>query len=152
MSRWRRNSHGVGKTVSIEMGTCHEILSCVPRLTGWFFQRLVYVPLRRSGAPHSLRQAQGYGFPHTQVAKPGTRPEGVGLSGAERARRKEPRPSASHSRNDFMAVPLRRMIGGGPQSDAPSIPIPWCRLGRCFEPASSVSKKEHPYPLGQRTS
>ena len=41
--------------------------SSVPRLTGWFFQRLVY---RGSlPPPHSLRQAQGCGFPHTQVAK-----------------------------------------------------------------------------------
>ena len=65
------------------MGTCHETLSFVPRLTGLFFQRLVYVPLQRSGAPHSPRKARGCGFPHTQAAKPGTRPEGVGLSGAE---------------------------------------------------------------------
>jgi hypothetical protein len=45
----------------------HETLSFVPRLTGWFFQRLVYggyLP-----PPHSLRQAQGCGFPHTQAAK-----------------------------------------------------------------------------------
>ena len=51
------------------MGADHETLSFVPRLTGLFFQRLVYVPLQRSGASHSLRQAQGCGFPHTQAAK-----------------------------------------------------------------------------------
>ena len=34
---------------------------------GWFFQRLVYGGVLPP--PHSLRQAQGCGFPHTQVAK-----------------------------------------------------------------------------------
>jgi len=51
------------------MGEHHETLSFVPRLTGLFFQRLVYIPLQRSGAPHSLRKPQGCGFPHTQAAK-----------------------------------------------------------------------------------
>ena len=45
----------------------HEVFSSVPRLTGWFFQRLVYGGVLPP--PHSLRQAQGCGFPHTQVAK-----------------------------------------------------------------------------------
>jgi len=45
----------------------HEVFSSVPRLTGWFFQRLVYGGILPP--PHSLRQAQGCGFPHTQVAK-----------------------------------------------------------------------------------
>ena len=44
-----------------------EVFSSVPRLTGWFFQRLVYGGVLPP--PHSLRQAQGCGFPHTQVAK-----------------------------------------------------------------------------------
>jgi hypothetical protein len=39
----------------------------VPRLPGLFFQRLVYGGVLPP--PHSLRQAQGCGFPHTQVAK-----------------------------------------------------------------------------------
>ena len=64
-----RSYYAEHSIVCFEISTCHEILSFVPRLPGWFFQRLVYVPLRRSGAPHSLRQAQGCGFPHTQVAK-----------------------------------------------------------------------------------
>jgi hypothetical protein len=40
--------------------------ACPPE-AGWFFQHLVY-----GGSlppPHSLRQAQGCGFPHTQAAK-----------------------------------------------------------------------------------
>jgi hypothetical protein len=45
----------------------HEILSFVPGLPGWFFQRLVYGGVLPP--PHSPRQAQGCGFPHTQVAK-----------------------------------------------------------------------------------
>ena len=51
----------------IGRSACHETLSFVPRLPGLFFQQLVYggyLP-----PPHSLRQAQGCGFPHTQVAK-----------------------------------------------------------------------------------
>jgi len=49
------------------MGEHHETLSFVPRLTGLFFQRLVY----RGYSPpqHSLRKPQGCGFPHTQAAK-----------------------------------------------------------------------------------
>jgi hypothetical protein len=49
------------------MGKYHETLSFVPRLTGLFFQRLVYGGILPP--PHSLRQAQGCGFPHTQAAK-----------------------------------------------------------------------------------
>jgi hypothetical protein len=55
------------QTFPIEIGKYPETLSFVPGLPGLFFQQLVY-----GGAlppPHSLRQAQGCGFPHAQVAK-----------------------------------------------------------------------------------
>jgi len=54
------------QTCSFESGTSHEIFSFVPRLTGWFFQRLVYGGFLPP--PHSLREAQGCGFHHTHAA------------------------------------------------------------------------------------
>jgi hypothetical protein len=54
---------------ALEITVCdgQEVFSSAPRLTGLFFQRLVYGGVLPP--PHSLRQAQGCGFPHTQVAK-----------------------------------------------------------------------------------
>jgi hypothetical protein len=69
----------------------HEIFSFVPRLPGQVFQRLVYVPLRRSGAPHSPDKS------------------GAAVSPIPKSR-KDLRPPASLSRKNFMAVTVRRIL------------------------------------------
>ena len=66
----------------------HEVFSSVPRLTGWSFRRLVYVPLRKSGTPHSLRRSCG--FPHTQDAKRTAPSESAELVAGHQSKQKRP--------------------------------------------------------------
>jgi hypothetical protein len=70
------------KAVCIAIGTCHETLSFVPRLTACFFSGLFTSRFREAGlripfdrpfdftqGHEQRRMAQGCGFPHTQAAK-----------------------------------------------------------------------------------
>ena len=76
------------KTRSIEIGEYHETLSFAPRLTGLFFQRLVYRGYLPPRIPFDKLRAAV-----SPISKP----------------RKELRPPASHSRNDFMLSPLGKI-------------------------------------------
>jgi hypothetical protein len=99
------------------MGEYHETLSFVPRLTGLFFQRLVYrgyLP-----PPHSLRQAQGCGFPHTQVAKrtapfcQSLKKRFHGLAGQENSRQKRhPQPMYGSGYGVKVIIDLGNRSGG----------------------------------------